>query len=102
MYIFEGFPLHFMLSKIFERFPNLGHSFFHGVLGDEAVNQNFVLLPEPVGPAERLYVVVRVPVRVVYEDGVRRGQVDAQAARPRRKQEGEVLGSGRCVGIVFN
>ena len=77
-------------------FANLGHPFLHGVLGDEAVDQHLVLLAQPVGPAERLYVVVRVPVRVVYEDGVRRGQVDSQAARPRRKQEGEVLGSGRC------
>ena len=44
---------------------------------------------------ERLDVVVRVPVRVVDDDGVGRGEVDAQAAGARRQQEGERRRGGR-------
>lgn len=42
--------------------------------------------------ATDLDVIVRVPVRVVDDDRVRRGQVDAQAARPGREEEAELLG----------
>ncbi len=42
-----------------------------------------------------LEVVLRVPVAVEYDDGVGGGEIDPQAARPRRKQEAEVLRAGR-------
>lgn len=41
-----------------------------------------------------LDVVVGVPVRVVYDDRVSGGQVDAQTPRPGGEQEGKLNGSG--------
>lgn len=49
---------------------------------DEAVDHDLVCLPDPVGPGEGLDVVVRVPVGVVDDDGVRSGQVDTQTSSP--------------------
>lgn len=43
-----------------------------------------------------LDVVVRVPVRVVDDDGVCTRQVDAQTPRPRGKQEAELLRARSC------
>ncbi len=42
-----------------------------------------------------LEVVLRVPVAVKNDDGVGGGEIDAQAARPRRQQEAKVLRAGR-------
>lgn len=44
-------------------------------------------LPDPVAAVHRLEVHVRVPVRVIQDDRVRRGQVDAQASGPGREKE---------------
>lgn len=52
-------------------------------------------LADAVGARHGLQVVLGVPVRVEDDDGVRRGQVDAQAARPRRQQERKVRRTGR-------
>ena len=41
--------------------------------------------------ATRLHVLVGVPVRVVDDDGVRRREVEAQAARPRGQQESKAV-----------
>ena len=45
----------------------------------------------PTGMPTHLKVIVRVPIGVVDDDGVRRGQVDAQPAGSRGQQEAEVL-----------
>jgi hypothetical protein len=42
-----------------------------------------------------LEVILRVPIAVEYDDGVGGGEIDAEAARPRRQQEAEVLRAGR-------
>ena len=47
----------------------------------------------------RLQVVLRIPVRVVDDDGVGGGQVDAEAARARTQQEGEAVRVGLGVAI---
>lgn len=49
------------------------------------------LLANPVRPGLRLQVVLWVPVRVEDDHGVGGRQVDAQATRPRRQQEAEIL-----------
>jgi len=41
-----------------------------------------------------LEVLMRVPVGVEDDDGVRRLEVEAEAARPRGQQEDEVVGAG--------
>lgn len=41
-----------------------------------------------------LDIIVGVPVGVVDDDGVSRGQVDTQTSRPRRQQEAELLRTG--------
>jgi len=41
-----------------------------------------------------LDIIVGVPVGVVDDDGVGRGQVDTQTSRPRRQQETELLRTG--------
>ena len=62
-----------------------------GALGDEPVDVDVPRLPDPVTPVLRLRVHRRVPVRVIEDDGVRAGEVDADAARPGRQDEDEVL-----------
>ena len=54
---------------------------------DEAVNLDRLVLPDPVTASLRLQVVLRVPVRVVDDDGVGGRQVDAQPTRTRAQQE---------------
>jgi hypothetical protein len=49
----------------------------------------------PLCLCKYLEVVLWVPVAVKYDDGVGGGEIDAQAARPRRQQEAEVLRAGR-------
>lgn len=51
---------------------------------------DLVLLSYPMCPGLRLQVVLRVPVRVEYDDGVSGGQVDAQAPCPGGQEEAEV------------
>jgi hypothetical protein len=46
-------------------------------------------------PLSHLNVIVRIPVRVVDDHGVRRGQVDAEPAGPCGQQEHELLSAGR-------
>ena len=70
---------------------SLDHLRFVRVLGDEAEDLDSLGLPDAVRARHRLHVVLRVPVGV--EDDARVGgdQVDAEAARARREQEGERL-----------
>ena len=56
--------------------------------------QRLPCLPYPVAPVLRLRVHGRVPVRVVEDDGVGPGQVDADAAGPRGQDEAEVARGG--------
>lgn len=54
-----------------------------GVLGDHAVDVDAVALPDAVGAVHGLQVHLGVPVRVVDDDGVGRGEVYSQAAGTR-------------------
>ena len=61
-----------------------------GAAGQESVDVDRVLLPDPVRAGHRLEVVLRVPVRVEDDDGVGRREVDAEAAGAGGEQEDEV------------
>ena len=52
--------------------------------------------PRPLPP--HLYVIVRVPVGVIDDDGVGGGQVDPQTPSPGGEQENELGGSGSWGG----
>mmetsp|Transcript_19101 Transcript_19101/g.34157 ORF Transcript_19101/g.34157 Transcript_19101/m.34157 type:complete len:327 (-) Transcript_19101:913-1893(-) len=65
--------------------------FLDGVLGDEAVDVDVLLLPNTMCACHGLQVVLRVPVAVEYDDRVGGGEVDPEAARAGRKKEAEVL-----------
>ena len=65
-----------------------------GVLRDEAVDVDELLLPDAVAARLRLQVVLRVPVRVEDDHRVRRREVDAEPARAGGEEEDEVLGAG--------
>ena len=77
-----------MFRKIFEKriffkkASNLCISLLHRVSGDKSVDHDLVRLTYPVGPTEGLDVVVRVPVRVIDDDGVSCGQINTQASCP--------------------
>lgn len=53
-------------------------------------------LAHPMGSAERLDIIVRVPIGIVDNDRIRRGQVDAQPPRASRQQENKI---GRVGGV---
>ena len=61
--------------------------FFEGVLGDETVDEDVVLLADAVGAVGGLILGGDVPLRVVVDDDVRRRQVEAGAAGPQRVEE---------------
>jgi hypothetical protein len=72
---------------------DLCHPLLDRVLGHEAVDHHLVLLADTVGSRESLDVVVRVPIRVVDDDGVGRVQVDAETSGTRGQQEAELFGA---------
>lgn len=77
-------------------FGDLGDTLLDGRARHEPIDHHLVLLADTMCARERLDVVVRVPVRVVDDDRVGRGQVYAKTAGARRQQETELLGT-RCV-----
>ena len=76
-------------SKKKERKKNLS-IYLARPAGQESVDVDRVLLPDPVRARHRLEVVLRVPVRVEDDDGVGRREVDAEAAGAGGEQEDEV------------
>eukprot|EP00964_Phaeocystis_antarctica_P120666 scaffold84396_cov59-Phaeocystis_antarctica.AAC.6 len=71
------------------------HALLEGVLADEAVDAHLLGLADAVRAVLRLQVDLRVVARVVQHHRVRRGEVDAHAARARRDQVEEGLRGGR-------
>ena len=67
----------------------LVHGTLVGAARDEAVDAHLLRLADAVAPRHALHVVLRVPVRVVQNDRVGGGQVDADAARSGGEEEGE-------------
>ncbi|KAH6611038.1 hypothetical protein Trco_001058 [Trichoderma cornu-damae] len=65
-------------------FQNL---FLDGVGADETQNSHLVLLTDTVGAVLGLQILVRIPVRVVNDDGIGSLQVEAQTAGTSRQQE---------------
>lgn len=82
----------------------LGHlrdALLHAVARHEAVDHDLVGLADAVGAREGLDVVVGVPVRVVDDDGVGGGEVDAEAARPASGNDGVCKGGEKMFWGVF-
>ncbi len=69
------------------RLLQLHDLFFNGVLCNELIHLHRVLLTDAVGAVGGLILGRHVPPRVVVDDDVGRGQVQAGAAGPQRDQE---------------
>mmetsp|Transcript_16565 Transcript_16565/g.57911 ORF Transcript_16565/g.57911 Transcript_16565/m.57911 type:complete len:886 (+) Transcript_16565:420-3077(+) len=63
----------------------------HSLLRDEAEHAHLLLLPDAVRAIHGLQVHLRVPVAVVEDDDVGRGEVDAEPAGARGQQEHEAV-----------
>mmetsp|Transcript_4005 Transcript_4005/g.11635 ORF Transcript_4005/g.11635 Transcript_4005/m.11635 type:complete len:291 (+) Transcript_4005:992-1864(+) len=63
------------------------HSLLHRVGRDQPEDEDGLGLTDPVAPVHGLQVLLRVPVRIVDDHGVRGGQVDAQAPGPRAEEK---------------
>mmetsp|Transcript_19465 Transcript_19465/g.73536 ORF Transcript_19465/g.73536 Transcript_19465/m.73536 type:complete len:338 (-) Transcript_19465:1450-2463(-) len=61
---------------------------------DQPIHPHVLRLPDSVAACHRLHVILRVPVRVVDDHGVRRREIDPDAARPGAEQEDEGILSG--------
>mmetsp|Transcript_8503 Transcript_8503/g.28955 ORF Transcript_8503/g.28955 Transcript_8503/m.28955 type:complete len:795 (+) Transcript_8503:410-2794(+) len=70
-----------------------------GALGDEAVAHDAALLADAVCAVLRLKVHLGVPVRVVEDHRVRRGQVDAEPPGAGGEEEDELGGARRVEGL---
>ena len=64
---------------------------FQRALGNQPVHVDDLLLPDTVRAVHRLQVRLRVPVRVIEDDDVGGGEVDAEPARAGREEEDELL-----------
>ena len=69
---------HSFKYKSKERVPNenLSDLLLDTVPGDEAVDHDFVELPNPMGPGKSLNVIVGIPIGIIDEDRVCCRQVD--------------------------
>lgn len=74
------------------------NALFNGVLRDEAVDGDLASLAKAVGTVHGLLVNCGIPVAVVEDDRVSRGQVNAQATSTRRQQEHKNVRPGRWGG----
>lgn len=74
---------------------SLEDALFDGALRHQAVYRDVLCLADPVASIHGLGVVGRVPIAVVEDDGVGRGQIDAQASRLRGEQEDEYVRTWR-------
>ena len=77
----------------------LQHPLLDATLRDEPEHIHLLRLPNPVRAIHRLQVSLRVPVRVVQDDNVSSGEVDAEAPSTGRKQEDELLRVGLVVFV---
>lgn len=59
---------------------NLRNSFFDRVTSDEPIDHDFVGLTDSVSSAERLNVIVRIPIGIVDNDGVSGGEIDTETS----------------------
>jgi hypothetical protein len=75
----------------------LQHPLLHAPLRDEPEHVNLLRLPDPMRAVHRLQVRLRVPVRVVQDDDVGGGEVDAEPAGAGGEEEDELLGAGLVV-----
>ncbi|RNA41346.1 hypothetical protein BpHYR1_050426 [Brachionus plicatilis] len=80
-------------------FGHLSNALFDRGARHEPIDHHFVLLTDAVRPTKRLDVVVRIPVRVVYDDCVRSGQIDAEAAGARRQQKTKLWRARRIKSV---
>ena len=76
---------------------HLCDSFLHRASGNKPIDHDFVLLSDTMRPAKSLDVIVRIPIRVVDDDGVCRGQIDTQTTGTRGQEEHKLFGSRSCV-----
>ena len=63
------------------------NSFFNGILNDQAVNSDLILLPDTVRTVCGLILRRQIPPRVIVDHHVRAGQVQSRSACFQRDQE---------------
>merc|ERR1711892_549148 len=83
--------LHNQMSQHHFLLGHLCDPLLHGVPGDESVYHDLILLPDPVGSAEGLDIIVRIPVTVIDDNGVGSGQIDSETSSPGGEQEHKLL-----------
>lgn len=60
-------------------------------MGDKPIDLDGLVLANPVAASLRLEVILRVPVRVVDDDGIGSSQVNAQPSSTRTQQEHKAI-----------
>ena len=75
---------------------HLVDTFLEGVLGDEAVDENVLMLPDAVGTVGGLRLDGRIPPEVVVDDMAGGSEVETSACGLQREEEDAV-----CAGIVL-
>lgn len=70
---------------------DLGDSLLHGISRYETIYHYFVGLTNSVGSTESLYVVVRIPVGIVYYHSVGGRQINTETSGSGRQKKNELL-----------
>uniref|UniRef100_A0A2M4D870 Putative secreted protein n=1 Tax=Anopheles darlingi TaxID=43151 RepID=A0A2M4D870_ANODA len=85
-----------------EHHLTLGHlrdSLLNRITRHEPIDHHLVRLSNTMGTRERLYVVVRIPIGIVNDDRVSRGQINTETTGASRKEEAK-LRCPRCIETI--